>query len=116
MTVTPGSICAAYSCTLAEQNKIRVRKYKTIKQCSFKESTVLDSNIRHITETDIKTDGNWSKDDRSAPTWQAKQRAIIRRVSGSGGMQVEKDWEGREGIFKVMVTLCILKSRFELQR
>ena len=93
-----------------------MRKYKTIQQYSFKESTVLDSNMRHITETAINRDGNWSKDDRSAPTWQAKQRAIIRRVSGSGGRQVETDWEGREGNFKVMVTLYILKSRFELQR
>ena len=93
-----------------------MRKYKTTQQqCSFKESTVLDYNIRHITETDIKRDGTQSKDDRSAPTWQVKQRTIIRRVSGSGGMQVETDWEGREGNFKVTVTFYILKSRLELQ-
>ena len=61
-----------------------MRKYKTTQQqCSFKASTVLDYNIRHITETDTKRDGNQSKDDRSAPTWQVKQRTIIRRVSGS---------------------------------
>ena len=30
-------------------------------------------------------------------------------------MQVETDWEGREGNFKVTVTFYILKSRLELE-